>query len=102
MPTARSRFIAAAFDHGQVPTIACFNKATTALGVDFDRLVAALQKFVDQYFVAGGAPPGRLVKTTGFRKGAWALALLAGAAVATALGYPALPPDGLPLSKVFV
>ena len=31
MQTARSRFIAAAFDHGQVPSIACFNKATGSL-----------------------------------------------------------------------
>jgi hypothetical protein len=102
MPTARSRFIAAAFDHGQVPSIACFNKATTALGVDFDRLVAALQKFVDQYFVPVWGTPARLLKTTGFRKGAWGLALLDRADVANALGYHDLTPDGLPLSKVFV
>ena len=102
MNTARSRFIAAAFDHGQVPTIACFNKATTALGVDFDRLLAALQKFVDQYFVPVWGTPARLLKTRGFRKGAWALAFLDRADVANALGYHDLTPDGLPLSKVFV
>src|SRR5437660_2157698 len=102
MNTARSRFIAAAFDHGQVPTIPCFNKATTALGVDFDRLLAALQKFVDQYFVPVWGTPARLLKTTGFRKGAWALAFLDTADVANALGYHDLTPDGLPLSKVFV
>jgi len=102
MTTARSRFIAAAFDHGQVPTIACFNKASTALGVDLDRLIAALQKFVDQYFVPVWGTPARLVKTTGFRKGAWALAFLERADVANALGYHDLTPDGLPLSKVFV
>ena len=39
MQTARSRFIAAAFDHGQVPSIACFNKATGSLGGDFGRLI---------------------------------------------------------------
>ena len=102
MPTARSHFIAAAFDHGQVPTIACFNKATTALGVDFDRLLGALQKFVDQYFVPVWGTPARLLKTTGFRKGASALAFLDRADVANALGYHDLTPDGLPLSKVFV
>src|SRR2546421_7992370 len=102
MQTARSRFIAAAFDHGQVPTIACFNKATTALGGDFDRRVAALQKFVDQGFVPVWGTPAKLLKTTGFRKGAWALALLDRADVANALGYHDLTPDGLPLSKVFV
>src|SRR5437016_696845 len=51
MRAARARFIAAAFDHGQIPTIACFNKASTSLGVDFDRLIAALQTFVDDDFV---------------------------------------------------
>ena len=102
METARSRFIAAAFDHGQVPTIACFNKATGSLGVDFGRLITVLQKFVDQYFVPVWGTPARLVRTTGFRKGAWALAFLDRADVANALGYHDLTPDGLPLSKVFV
>src|SRR5213075_1538064 len=73
MTTARSRFIAAAFE-----------------------------KFVDQYFVPVWGTPARLVKATGFRKGAWALALLDRADVANALGYHDLTPDGLPLSKVFV
>ena len=102
MQTARSRFIAAAFDHGQVPTIACFNKATGSLGVDFGRLITVLQKFVDQYFVPVWGTPARLVRTTGFRKGAWALVFLDRADVANALGYHDLTPDGLPLSKVFV
>src|SRR5437762_12734002 len=102
MQTARSRFIAAAFDHGQVPSIACFNKATGSLGVDFGRLITVLQKFVDQYFVPVWGTPARLVRTTGFRKGAWALAFLDRADVANALGYHDLTPDGLPLSKVFV
>jgi len=100
--TARTRFIAAAFDHGQVPTIACFNKATAALGVDFGRLIATLQTFVDEYFVPVWGTPARLVKTTTFRKGAWAIAFLDRADVANALGYHDLTPDGLPLSKVFV
>src|SRR5438309_1611880 len=94
MQTARSRFIAAAFDHGQVPTIACFNKATTALGVDFARLVAALQKFVDQYFVPVWGTPARLLKTTGFRKGAWALAFLDRADVADPGGYMSVFKNG--------
>src|SRR5438046_9980164 len=102
MQTARSRFIAAAVDHGQVPSIACFNKATGSLGVDFGRLITVLQKFVDQYFVPVWGTPARLVRTTGFRKGAWALAFLDRADVANALGYHDLTPDGLPLSKVFV
>jgi len=102
MRAARSRFIAAAFDHGQVPTIACFNQATASLGVSFDRLIAALQTFVDDYFVPVWGTPAKLLKTTTFRKGAWAMVFLDDADVANALGYHDLTPDGLPLSKVFV
>jgi len=102
MRAPRSRFIAAAFDHGQVPTIACFNQATASLGVSFDRLIAALQTFVDDYFVPVWGTPAKLLKTTTFRKGAWAMVFLDDADVAHALGYHDLTPDGLPLSKVFV
>ncbi len=102
MRTKRSGIIAAAFDRGQIPTIACFNQATVPLGVDFDTLVATLQQFLDQIFVPVWGTPASLVKTTGFRKGAWALAFLDTADVANALGYHDLTPDGLPLSKVFV
>jgi len=106
MPAPRSRFIAAAFDHGQVPTIACFNKATASLGVgvgvDFERLIGALQTFVDEYFVPVWGTPAKLVKTRTFRKGAWAIAFLDRADVANALGYHDLTPDGLPFAKVFV
>src|SRR6059036_498925 len=101
-PPPHARFIAAAFDRGQIPTIACFNRATGALGVDFDRLIAALQTFLDDYFVAVWGTPAKLVKVTTFRKGAWAMAFLDDADVANALGYHDLTPDGLPLSKVFV
>ena len=102
MRLRQSSIIAAAFDRGQTPTIACFNKATTPLGVDFDRLLAALQKFLDTIFVPVWGTPARLVKSTDFRKGAWALACLEDADVANALGYHDLTPDGLPFSKVFV
>jgi len=106
MPAPRSRFIAAAFDHGQVPTIACFNKATASLGVgvgvDFERLIGALQTFVDEYFVPVWGTPAKLVRTRTFRKGAWAIAFLDRADVANALGYHDLTPDGLPFAKVFV
>ena len=94
--------IAAAFDQGQVPTIACFNKATVSLGVDFGRLITTLQTFVDDYFAPVWGTPAKLVKTATFRKGAWAMAFLDDADVANALGYHDLTPDGLPLAKVFV
>ena len=67
-----------------------------------DRLLVTLQKFLDTIFVPVWGTPARLVRTTGFRKGAWALAFLDDADVANALGYHDLTPDGLPFSKVFV
>jgi hypothetical protein len=40
---ATGRPILGAFNQGEVPKIACFNKATVPLGVDFDDLIAAMQ-----------------------------------------------------------
>ncbi len=86
----------------QVPTIACFNRAKTPLGVDFDALIAAMQKFVDEHFAPVWGTPAKLVKSTGFRKGAWAMAFLENADEAGVEGYHDLTPEGLPMAKVFV
>ena len=96
------RPVFAAFDQGQIPDIAVFNQATAPLGVDLDRLVAALQKFVTECVAPVWGTPARLAKTTGFKKGAWALVFLDTADQANALAYHELTPDGFPLSKVFV
>jgi hypothetical protein len=96
------RPVFAAFDQGQIPDIAVFNQATTPLGLDLDKLVAALQKFVTDYVVPVWGTPARLVKTTGFKKDAWAVVFLDTADQAKALAYHDLTPDGFPLSKVFV
>ena len=55
-----------AFNQGVIPTIACFNKAATPLGVDFDALIAAMQVFVDQDVVPVWGTPAKLVKSTNF------------------------------------
>jgi hypothetical protein len=94
--------VRAAFDQGQVPTIACFNKATVGLGIDFNLLVRAMQRFVDEAFAPVWGTPARLVRSTGFVKGAWAMAFLDDADVANALAYHDLTPQGLPMAKVFV
>ena len=91
-----------AFNQGEVPTIACFNKAKTPLGVDFDGLIAAMQVFVDQFVAPVWATPAKLVKSKGFVKGAWAMVFLDNADQPGALAYHDLTPDGLPESKVFV
>jgi len=91
-----------AFDQGQIPTIACFNKATVPLGVDFDLLIAAMQVYVDHEVAPVWGTPAKLVKSTNFVKGAWAMVFLDDADQPGALAYHDLTPDGLPESKVFV
>src|SRR5437899_11741248 len=91
-----------AFNQGEIPTIACFNKATIALGVDFDDLIAAMQAYVDKYVAPVWGTPAKLIKSTGFVKDAWAMVFLDDADAPGALAYHDLTPAGLPLSKVFV
>jgi hypothetical protein len=91
-----------AFGGGEEPTIACINQATVGLGVDFAKLVNVLQEYVDRLLAPVWAAPARLVRATGFLKGAWAMAFLDDADAQDALGYHDLTPEGLPLAKVFV
>lgn len=91
-----------AFNQGDVPKIAVFNKATIPLGVDLDALIAAMQLYVDQFIVPVWATPAKLVKSTDFLPGAWAIVFLDDADQPGALAYHDLTPDGLPQSKVFV
>ncbi len=94
--------IRASFDQGQVPTVACFNRATTPLGVDLDQLIDAVQTFVDDCFVPVWGTPAKLVKTMDFVPNQWALVFLDDADQADALAYHELTPDGFPVSKIFV
>ncbi|HMK73698.1 MAG TPA: hypothetical protein VK454_10195 [Myxococcaceae bacterium] len=96
------RLVLGAFDRGQTPTIACFNKATVPLGLNLASLVTALQAFVDTCVVPVWGTPARLRTTTGFIPGAWAVVFLDDADAANALAYHELTPDGFPVSKVFV
>lgn len=91
-----------AFNQGDRPTIACFNRATTPLGVDLDKLIAAMQRYVDDFIVPVWNTPAKLVKTTDFVANAWAVVFLDDADQPGALAYHDLTPEGLPLSKVFV
>ncbi len=85
-----------------VPTIACFNQAVTPMGVEFDALIAAMQKFVDEHFAPVWGTPAKLVKSKGFLKGAWAMAFLDKTRDASMEGYHDVTPEGMPMSKVFV
>ena len=98
----RGRAVFAAFDQGQVPKIACFNQAKTPLGFKLEKFVAALQKYVDNCVVPVWGTPAKLMTTSGFVKGSWAIVFLDTADEEGALAYHDLTPDGFPLSKVFV
>jgi len=100
MPQTKPIF--AAFNQGAVPQIACVNKATVNLGVAFDELVPALQKFMDECFVPVWGAPAKLVAANSVPADAWAIVFLDNADEANALGYHDLTKHGLPLSKVFV
>jgi len=99
---ATKKPIFAAFNQGVIPTIACFNKATVPMGVDFDALIAAMQEYVTVHIAPVWGTPAKLVKTTDFKSGAWAMVFLDDADQPGALAYHDLTPDGLPVSKVFV
>ena len=94
--------IMAAFNQGAVPTIACINSATVGLGVDLDKLVRVLQKFLDDCFTPIWGTPAKLVKATKPLEGAWTMVFLDDPDAPNALGYHDLTANGLPLSKIFV
>jgi|ERR1700733_529228 len=100
MKSARTIF--GAFNQGVIPTIACFNNATVALGVDLDSLIAAMQEYIDTYVAPVWGTPAKLIKTKGFKSGAWAMVFLDSSDQPGALAYHDLTPDDLPVSKVFV
>jgi hypothetical protein len=88
-----------------VPTIVCVNEATVDLGVNFERLIAALQKFVDEHFVPVWGTPARLVKGKKPRPDTWTLLFLddQDSAKAKRNGWVGLHHlQGNPFAKVFV
>jgi len=95
-------FRAGSFNQGEKPTIACFNRAQTPLGVDLDDLIAAMQVYVDNFVAPVWGTPATLQRSQDFVKGAWALVFLDDADQANALAYHDLTDEGLPQSKVFV
>jgi hypothetical protein len=99
---ANGRPVFGAFNQGVIPTIACFNKASTPLGVKLDDLIAAMQAYVDHHVAPVWGTPAKLIKSTDFVKDAWAMVFLDDADEPGALAYHDLTPGGLPLSKVFV
>ncbi len=85
-----------------IPTIAVFSKATVPLGIDLDKLIAALQIQVDRDFAPIWGTPCKLLKASDFIRGAWSIVFFDDADQPGALAYHDVGPDGLPISKVFV
>jgi hypothetical protein len=102
METSIRRHIYAAFDQGIAPMIACINRATVPLGVDFSPLIEALQAFVTHDFAPVWGTPAQLVISDTEMPGAWSLVFTDDADAANALGYHELTADGYPVSRVFV
>jgi hypothetical protein len=88
----------------EVPTIACINLAETPLGVELDRLVRALQKFVDHHLAPVWGTPAKLVAAKKAPRGAWILVFLESADPkhAKAAGYHKPFFNGHPIAKVFM
>lgn len=82
--------------------IACVNKAKTALGVNFDKLTAALQIAYDDHFLPVWGYPVQLYNTTTPAASDWQIVYMDTADEAGALGYHDLTKNGQPVSKVFV
>jgi hypothetical protein len=101
MPMGRNTF-RTDFNRSVIPTIACVNKSKIGLGVDFDELIAALQKFLDECFVPVWGTPAKLIKARKTRPGDWNMIFLDNADEADAEGYHDITWRGMPLSKVFV
>jgi hypothetical protein len=91
-----------AFNQGVIPTIACFNKAATPLGIDLDTLIKAMQVYVDQHVAPVWGTPAKLIKSEDYVKDAWAMVFLDNADQPRSLAYHNVTPEGLPQSKVFV
>jgi hypothetical protein len=98
--------LAAAFGQGgKFPTIGCVNLATVPLGVDYAKLIVALQKYLDEHVVPIWGYPAKLVSYPNIAAvpaDQWQLLFLDDADAANALGYHDLTKNGQPVSKIFV
>jgi hypothetical protein len=101
-PMTHPKPVHAAFNQGDIPRIACFNRARTPLGIELDRLVEVLGRYVRDIVAPVWGTPAELFPSQGFVAGCWAIVFLDDADQPGALAYHELTPDGLPLSKVFV
>ena len=101
-----------AFNRGQVPTIVCMDKTTVDLGINFNKLILALQKYVDHHFAPVWGTPAKLVEGARLRSGSWTLGFFDAAKdaipfldkkkIGKAPGRHRLGTNGLPLAVICV
>lgn len=101
MPTKHAR-VRTDFNRAVIPTIVCVNKSTVGLGVDFDKLIRTLQKFLDQCFVPVWGTPARLIKASKPRPDCWHMVFLDHAGAHGSESFHDITFGGMPLAKVFV
>ncbi len=92
---------AALFGTGQTPTISIVNKATVSLGVDVNKLAAALQQFANIVAGVWGTPATVRVAQVPAPSD-WVITLVDDLNVQGALGYHNLTPQGLPAGWIGV
>jgi hypothetical protein len=93
---------AVAFNQGKYPTIAFVNLAKAPLGVNLNKLVAALDTQMQRDFVPIWGYPAKLYVTQKPKPDEWQVVFLDDADAANALGYHDITKNGQPASKVFV
>jgi hypothetical protein len=90
------------YNPSEIPTVAFVNKATVDLGVDFERMVNALQYFLSRHFYPIWGRTAQLILAENLLPSTWGIVFTDDADVAEALGYHDYTPQGYPLSHVFV
>lgn len=84
-----------------IVNISVYNQASTPLGLNLNILVAALQKYVDDFVAPIWGTPAKLTATNGPVSGTWGFVFLDDADAPGALAYHTVE-DGLPIAKIFV
>jgi hypothetical protein len=93
------------FDANLVPTIACVNRATVDLGINWEHLLTALDSYVNKIFSPVWGKRAKIIDlgdASDIPSGCWGLAFLDDSSIPGDLGEHDLTNDYLPLAKVFV
>jgi hypothetical protein len=82
--------------------VACLNWATVDLGIPFETMIPALQRYYDEFFVPVWGYPLNLITPGSAGPSDWRLIFVDDATDADSLGFHDLTDEGQPVSMVFV